>query len=649
MSHLLLSGPSRQGALSLPALLFRSEPFLPMLQQPTPPHPTPPLHTTSDLLRLLAADAHPFASVAEAVAARFGGGLESRDWLARTLVTLLRVSGLSTPGVCSCGHAWQFCQGMPVVRVAAGTPPRQPAPAWHPAAASPPPHSLPSTQDGLLYTEAEKLNAAYLLRFVALGGAGAHEALLQLTLPDSGQPPAVRAWAVALAQLGSNGDGSAGSSPVASPSWQAQQQGGALPASAALVHQRTPRQVLAEAAAPVDGQVQFCSLPLGQPPPLLPWQGTALSAAAAAPPPSFPSSPAVRPAVPPWMHQPASPMQYAQQQHHYPASPMQLGQLQQQHPASPMQLGQQPPQVMVPPLAQPLPPPLSPQPASPLSPHQPASPLSPPQLRLPPAQMQMPPSPPVGAQAAAAAAAQHAQWQQAQQERQQREQLAGLQSLLQQAAQAPLVPAMQLRLVQALQSPLGAPLTAPLAATVNSNSSSGSSSGPTLQPRHMRGLVEQNCPVATQVGGPGPDRQAGGGGRWAGRPVQEAVSSSTRPGGLAGAGWASRQTRQAGVALSQAGGHVGRGHTVTCLCHAAVAGRAVAPACSPCPGPVGALLLCCTAARPHSTVPLSMPLLSFRSCCCACWSTTPRPQPCMQPQWQSCPCQLKAWSACQQW
>ncbi|KAI7844730.1 hypothetical protein COHA_001817, partial [Chlorella ohadii] len=93
-------------------------------------------HTTSDLLRLLAAEGAPFADVAAAVAARFGGDPASRAWLARTLVTLLR--------------------------------------------------------DGLLYTEAEKLNAAYLLRFAAPDAPGAREALLHLSLPDSGEPAAQR-------------------------------------------------------------------------------------------------------------------------------------------------------------------------------------------------------------------------------------------------------------------------------------------------------------------------------------------------------------------------------------------------------------------------------------------------------------------------
>lgn len=48
--------------------------------------------TTSDLLRFLAAEGAPFSEVAGAVARRFGGNADSRTWLARTLITLLRVS-----------------------------------------------------------------------------------------------------------------------------------------------------------------------------------------------------------------------------------------------------------------------------------------------------------------------------------------------------------------------------------------------------------------------------------------------------------------------------------------------------------------------------------------------------------------------------
>jgi hypothetical protein len=48
-------------------------------------------HSTSDLLRLLAAEGRPFEEVAAAVARRFGSDAESQAWLARTLATLLRV------------------------------------------------------------------------------------------------------------------------------------------------------------------------------------------------------------------------------------------------------------------------------------------------------------------------------------------------------------------------------------------------------------------------------------------------------------------------------------------------------------------------------------------------------------------------------
>lgn len=65
-------------------------------------------HTTSDLLRLLAAEGAPFADVAAAVAARFGGDPASRAWLARTLVTLLRVRLRLHPVA---GVAWSRCRG----------------------------------------------------------------------------------------------------------------------------------------------------------------------------------------------------------------------------------------------------------------------------------------------------------------------------------------------------------------------------------------------------------------------------------------------------------------------------------------------------------------------------------------------------------
>lgn len=49
-------------------------------------------HTTSDLLRLLAAEGRPFSEVAAVVAQRFGADAASLAWLGRTLSTLLRVS-----------------------------------------------------------------------------------------------------------------------------------------------------------------------------------------------------------------------------------------------------------------------------------------------------------------------------------------------------------------------------------------------------------------------------------------------------------------------------------------------------------------------------------------------------------------------------
>ncbi|KAL4424376.1 hypothetical protein ABPG75_001677 [Micractinium tetrahymenae] len=406
-----------------------------MLHQAVPTGPPPPLHTTSDLLRLLAADAHPFAAVAEAVAARFGGGAESQAWLARTLLTLLR--------------------------------------------------------DGLLYTEAEKLNAAYLLRFAAPGAAGSRDALLHLALPDGGEPPAVRAWAAALAQplpgeapasgssMGSIGSasslGSAGS-PAASPSWQQQQARTAALAAAALLHQRTPRQVLAEAAAPLDSQVQLSQLRVGAPPPPLPWQATAnLSAAAAAPPPaSFdallpPGSPALAPSVPPWLQQPL------------PLSPRQD--------ASPLASQAQQPAAS-----------FSPHLLSPVSPHHARSPLaqSPHQSllqQLPPPLQPLAPEPAASVTFAAHQLQQQPQAPPLLQQQREQEELAALQALLQQAAQAPLVPAKQQQLVAALGGLLGPRLTAPLAAAV---SSAGGGLGG-LQPHHMRGLVEQNCPVASQL------------------------------------------------------------------------------------------------------------------------------------------------------
>lgn len=353
------------------------------------------------------------------------------------------------------------------------------------------PPSLCSNQDGLLYTEAEKMNAAYLLRFAAPGAAGSREALLHLALPDGGEPPAVRAWAATLAQplpgeapasgssLGSIG--SAGSSPAASPSWQQQQARTAGLAAAALLHQRTPRQVLTETAGLQDTRTPFGQQPLATPSPQLPWQATAnLSAAAATPPPAMfdalPGSPSLAPSVPPWL-QPQQPM--SPPAVHRVASPL----------AAPAQL---------PPAAS-----FSPHSLSPMPSHALPTALgqSPPPLSLQPLP---PPLQPLAPEPAATLTYAAHQLQQQQQQRvppqllQQREQaeLSALQDLLQQAAQASLVPAKQQQLVDALGGSLAPRLTAPLAAAV-----SGSSGGmpAALQPHHMRGLVEQNCPVASQV------------------------------------------------------------------------------------------------------------------------------------------------------
>lgn len=455
-----------------------------MLQQAALAGPPPPLHTTSDLLRLLAADAHPFAAVAEAVAARFGGSAESQAWLARTLVTLLRVRAQgNSPADAGCRSPCPDVQRSrattPLVRNPGCRRVRPTCPFTHPTPAL-------SHQDGLLYTEAEKMNAAYLLRFAAPGAAGSREALFHLALPDGGEPPAVRAWAAALAQplpgeaqasgssMGSAG--SAGSSPLGSPSWQQQQQAHAAGlAAAALLHQRTPRQVLAEAAAP---QVQLGQLPFGASTSQLPWQATVSLAAAAAapPPPAFDAPPAVgspslAPSLPPWL-QPQQPLSPASA--HHAASPLaaqaqELAASFSPHalsPASsfplPMPGAQSPPQLSL----QQLPPPLQP-----LEP-QPAASASFAALQL----QQQPQVPPL-----------------LQQQREQ-EELDGLQALLQQAAQAALVPAKRQQLVAALGGPLAPRLTAPLAAAVSGGGGSGG-----LQPHHMRGLVEQNCPVASQV------------------------------------------------------------------------------------------------------------------------------------------------------
>ncbi len=300
-----------------------------------------------------------------------------------------------------------------------------------------------SPQDGLLYTEAEKLNAAYLLRFAAPDAPGAREALLHLSLPDSGEPAVVRAWAASLATA---------------PTWQLAQLQAAVPASpgraaglepaptsqeaaaAALLHSRSPQQVLADAAAPLDGHVQFCGLQLGPPPPLLPWQrevgalqpGTGLG----------------------------SPQQQQQQQQRRQSLEVEasLAAL-----ASTGGSGGS---------LQP-----SLQPASPTAawpPQQP--PVAPPQLQQPPP-----------AQQQAALQQQH---------------LAGLQSLLSQAASSPLVPAMQQRLIEALRGSLAAALTEAMAEAVDGGAASSSGGArDALQPQHMRGLVEHNSSVAAEVCG----------------------------------------------------------------------------------------------------------------------------------------------------
>lgn len=141
------------------------------------------------------------------------------------------------------------------------------------------------------------MNAAYLLRFAAPDVPGAREALLHLALPGSGEPPAVRAWAASLA---------AAATPAQHP-------------GAALLHQRSPRQVLAEAAAPLDAQVPFCGLEeLGAPPPPLPWQLGGLEAAAAAP---EPDSPHQQPPILAQQQQQAQQRQHESQQQPGPAQP----------------------------------------------------------------------------------------------------------------------------------------------------------------------------------------------------------------------------------------------------------------------------------------------------------------------------------------
>ena len=320
----MLDRHSQKGGLWCKTLVSRmSHPVVQFGQEP-PGHAAATLHTTSDLLVLLAVEGRPFGEVAAAVAARFGAGGESQAWLSKTLVTLLR--------------------------------------------------------DGLLFNAVEKLNAAYLLRFAAPGVPGAREALIHLSLPDSGEPPAVRAWAAGLVS--------------AAAAAQAQQH---LP-GVEQWQNYSPQQVLAGAVAPLGSQPQVHPVHPEQ----LPWQGATAAGQqpAAASESSLPSSSqAALPAVPPREQQ------------------------------------QQPEQQ---------------------------------------------------------------QWQ-----LDQPCQLRSLGTLLRQAAQGPLVPALQLRLTQALASPVAAALTAPLAAAVDGGSRGRSSSGGTegsLEPRDMRGLVEHNSPVAAEVG-----------------------------------------------------------------------------------------------------------------------------------------------------
>ena len=320
-----------EGTGTAPLVSRMSHPFAQFGLEPTGPAAT--LHTTSDLLVLLAAEGRPFGEVAAAVAARFGGGDESQAWLAKTLITLLR--------------------------------------------------------DGLLFNAVEKLNAAYLLRFAAPGVPGAREALIHLSLPDSGEPPAVRAWAAGLAS--------------AAAAAQAQQQS----AGVEQLHYCSPQQVLAGAVMPLGSQPQLYH------PQQLRWQGApaAVQQPAQTLESNLPSSSQAA--------QPALPLQEQQKQQ---AEQQQQQNSQQEH------------------------------------------------LQLMDRQNQ----------------------------------LRSLAALLQQAAQGPLVPALQLRLTQALASPVAAALTEPLAAAVDGSSRGRSSSGGregSLEPHDMRGLVEHNSPVAAEVGG----------------------------------------------------------------------------------------------------------------------------------------------------
>lgn len=101
--------------------------------------PEAPQLTTSDLLRLLAADGAPFADVAAAVVHRFGGDANSSVWLARTLVTLLRVRGAPCLGSwlggvqASSGAAWWVLGATEVANLLPTLPTQPPpAPCTHP-------------------------------------------------------------------------------------------------------------------------------------------------------------------------------------------------------------------------------------------------------------------------------------------------------------------------------------------------------------------------------------------------------------------------------------------------------------------------------------------------------------------------------------
>lgn len=324
------------------------------------------------------------------------------------------------------------------------------------------------SQDGLLYTEAEKLNAAYLLRFAASDIPGSREALLHLSLPDSGEVPAVRAWAASLAAASSWAP-----APQAADQLQSQYTG---LSAAALLHQRSPRQVLAEAAAPLDSQVQFCSLPLGSPPPPLPWQLDTEGSSAQQQEQQEQRQ---------WHHQYQQLQQQQQQEQQaweqQQEQQQQLQQQQQQQQREQQEWQQQQQQREQ-------------------------------QEWQQQQQQQQEPALEVEASLAALAAAgrgggtaapapyreQPRSPQQQPQQHQQVDQVQSLQTLLRQAAAAPLVPSTQQRLIHAFRGEASAALTAALETAVNGGGASGSGSG-SLQLQDMRGLVEHNSSVAAEV------------------------------------------------------------------------------------------------------------------------------------------------------